>query len=57
MQLKGMGKFMSKDILYNKMEIIERCLNRIREVYDHNPENYFNPSIFEEIERNPEIKE
>ena len=53
MQLKGMGKFMSKDILYNKMEIIERCLNRIREVYDHNPENYFNPSIFEEIERNP----
>lgn len=30
---------MSKDILYNKMEIIERCLNRVKEVYDQNPEN------------------
>lgn len=30
---------MGKDILYNKISIIERCLIRIREVYDKNPKN------------------
>ena len=25
---------MNKDILYNKMSIIERCISRINEVYD-----------------------
>lgn len=39
MQLKGMVEYMVKDVLYNKIEIIERCLNRVREVYDQNPDN------------------
>lgn len=39
MLLKGMGKYMVKDVLYNKISIIERCLIRIREVYDNNPDN------------------
>lgn len=30
---------MADDILYNKIAIIERCLQRIREVYDNNPSN------------------
>jgi uncharacterized protein YutE (UPF0331/DUF86 family) len=30
---------MVKDVLYNKISIIERCLMRIREVYDQNPDN------------------
>ena len=30
---------MGKDVLYNKMMIIERCLIRIKEVYDKNPNN------------------
>ena len=29
MRLKGMGKSMAKDVLYNKMGIIERCLMRV----------------------------
>lgn len=39
MQLKGMVEFMVEDILYNKVSIIERCLLRIKEVYEQNPEN------------------
>ena len=39
MQLKGMVEFMVRDILYNKIEIIERCLIRVREVYNKNPDN------------------
>lgn len=39
MQLKGMAEFMIEDILYNKISIIERCLIRVREVYNGNPEN------------------
>ncbi len=39
MQLKGMEKFMVEDIFYNKIRIIERCIERVREVYDSNPEN------------------
>lgn len=39
MPLKGMVKYMVKDVLYNKISIIERCLMRIREVYDQNPDN------------------
>lgn len=34
-----MGESMAKDVLYNKMEIIERCLMRVEEVYEENPEN------------------
>lgn len=30
---------MVKDVLYNKIAIIEKCLIRIREVYDNNPAN------------------
>lgn len=30
---------MAKDVLYNKTEIIERCLMRVKEVYEGNPEN------------------
>ncbi len=30
---------MAKDVLYNKMEIIERCLMRVKEVYGGNPES------------------
>ncbi len=30
---------MVNDILYNKISIIERCLIRIREVYDNDPNN------------------
>lgn len=30
---------MVKDILYNKIEIIERCLIRVKEVYNDNPNN------------------
>ena len=29
----------TNDVLYNKAAIIEKCLARIREVYDENPEN------------------
>lgn len=39
MQLKGMEEFMVEDILYNKIEIIERCLMRVEEVYNGEPEN------------------
>lgn len=30
---------MGNDVIYNKVEIIERCLIRIKEVYDNNTEN------------------
>lgn len=30
---------MGNDIIINKIEIIERCLERIKEVYDNNPNN------------------
>lgn len=30
---------MENDVLYNKISIIERCLIRIKEVYDNKPEN------------------
>lgn len=30
---------MVEDILYNKIEIIERCLIRVKEVYDDKPDN------------------
>lgn len=39
MRLKGMVESMVHDVLYNKIAIIERCLMRIQEVYDGNPEN------------------
>lgn len=30
---------MGNDVIINKIETIERCINRINEVYDGNPEN------------------
>ncbi|MBU3170242.1 hypothetical protein [Clostridium estertheticum] len=30
---------MGNDVIYNKVEIIERCLIRINEVYDNNTDN------------------
>ena len=30
---------MGNDIIYNKISIIERCINRVNEVYDNNPDN------------------
>lgn len=33
---------MNKDIIYNKMEIIERYLIRVKEVYKENPDNLKN---------------
>lgn len=30
---------MVKDVIFNKMSIIERCLVRIKEVYDNDPDN------------------
>ncbi|WP_315074486.1 type VII toxin-antitoxin system HepT family RNase toxin [uncultured Clostridium sp.] len=30
---------MGKDVILNKIETIERCIKRINEVYDNNPEN------------------
>lgn len=30
----------NKDIIYNKISIIERCIKRINEVYDNNEENF-----------------
>lgn len=34
-----MVRYMVKDVIFNKMSIIERCLVRIKEVYDNNPDN------------------
>lgn len=33
---------MGNDVIYNKIEVIERCLKRIHEEYDDNPENLKN---------------
>jgi len=30
---------MGNDVILNKIDTIERCINRIKEVYDNNPEN------------------
>lgn len=30
---------MESDVILNKIDTIERCINRIKEVYDNNPEN------------------
>ncbi|MBD7913557.1 DUF86 domain-containing protein [Clostridium sp. Sa3CUN1] len=30
---------MASDVILNKIDTIERCINRIKEVYDNNPEN------------------
>lgn len=30
---------MASDVILNKIDTIERCINRIREVYDNDPEN------------------
>jgi uncharacterized protein YutE (UPF0331/DUF86 family) len=33
---------MGNDVIYNKIEVIERCIKRIHEEYDNNPENLNN---------------
>jgi hypothetical protein len=33
---------MESDVVLNKIQIIERCLNRIHEEYANNPENLVN---------------
>lgn len=33
---------MGNDVIYNKIETIERCIKRINEEYDNNPENLKN---------------
>ncbi|BDR75912.1 type VII toxin-antitoxin system HepT family RNase toxin [Clostridium tetani] len=33
---------MGSDVIYNKIAIIERCINRINEVYENNPKNLEN---------------
>lgn len=30
---------MGNDVIFNKIETIERCINRIKEVYNNNPDN------------------
>ena len=30
---------MGNDVIYNKSETIEMCINRIKAVYDNNPDN------------------
>lgn len=34
--------FMKNDVILNKISIIERCVKRVREEYDYNPENLKN---------------
>src|SRR4051794_20376663 len=34
--------FMKNELILNKISIIERCVKRVREEYDHNPENLKN---------------
>lgn len=36
------GQFMKNDVILNKISVIERCLNRIEEVYEQNPINLEN---------------
>jgi uncharacterized protein YutE (UPF0331/DUF86 family) len=33
------GQFMKNDVILNKISVMERCLNRIQDVYANNPEN------------------
>ncbi|MGL4338777.1 MAG: type VII toxin-antitoxin system HepT family RNase toxin [Turicibacter sp.] len=37
--IEGGDRCMVKDVVFNKMSSIERCLKRINEVYGNNPEN------------------
>jgi len=42
MELDRGGVFMGNDVIYNKIEVIERCIKRINEEYDNNPRNLEN---------------
>lgn len=33
------GQFMKNDVILNKISVIERCINRINQVYENNPNN------------------
>ncbi len=33
------GVFMKNDVILNKISVIERCIDRIQEVYENNPDN------------------
>lgn len=39
MRLKKAGLYMADDVILNKVQTIERCLNRIIDVYENNPAN------------------
>jgi uncharacterized protein YutE (UPF0331/DUF86 family) len=41
--------FMKNDVILNKISIIERCVKRVREEYDHNPENLKNFTVQDSI--------
>lgn len=34
-----MGPSMKNDVILNKISVIERCMNRVKVVYENNPEN------------------
>ena len=34
-----MGPFMKNDVILNKISVIERCMNRVHDVYANDPEN------------------
>lgn len=34
-----MGRSMKNDVILNKISVIERCMNRVKVVYENNPEN------------------
>jgi uncharacterized protein YutE (UPF0331/DUF86 family) len=36
------GQYMKNDVILNKISMIERCIKRIHEEYDHNPEHLNN---------------
>ncbi|MCM3653460.1 type VII toxin-antitoxin system HepT family RNase toxin [Metabacillus litoralis] len=40
---------MKNDVILNKISIIERCVKRVREEYDHNPENLKNFTVQDSI--------
>ena len=40
--LRKVGQFMKNDVILNKIYIVERCIRRIHEEYDNNPQNLKN---------------
>lgn len=42
MQLKKVGKFMTSDVIINKSATIQRCIYRVHQEYDNDPQNLSN---------------